>query len=114
MKKISTLLAFLLVNTAFATTVNLSSNKYLCNGNVITQNTAESTLMACKNSKKQTTVDVAHDNDHNHVSGGDSDQIQDDDIQTKDNVFDKISFVNDNKVKMTCYYKNNKLTKCTK
>lgn len=114
MKKTSILLTFLVTNTVFANTVNLSSTKYSCNGNQITQNTAESTLMMCKNANKQTSVDVAHDNDHNHVSGGDSDQIQDDDIQTKDNVFDKISFISDNNIKMQCYYKNNKLTKCTK
>ncbi|MDD3265832.1 MAG: hypothetical protein PHC75_01460 [Burkholderiales bacterium] len=114
MKKTSILLTCLFASTAFAATVNLSSSKYICNGNVITQNTAESTLMTCKNAKKQTSVDVVHNDDHNHVSGGDADQIQDDDVQTKDSVFDKISFVNDNNVQMKCYYKNNKLTKCTK
>lgn len=125
MKKLIGALLVLTTNVVFASTVDLTTAKYSCNSKtrttntvesalIITINTTESALMTCKNAKKHTELDPVNDHSHNRVSGDNSDMIQDDDVQTKNNVFDKISFTNDKNVQMTCYYKNSKLVKCTK
>lgn len=113
MKKLLCLLAIISVNSFASTTVNLNSNKFTCNKQVLTNNSSESMMTAnCKHAQVKTSEDVTAGHNATKISGGGSDQIQDDDATQQDTHYAKISFITDNGIKLRCYFKNGNLQKC--
>ncbi len=76
---------------------------------------SESMLVAnCKNVTVKVSDEVAAGYNATKVSGGGSDQIQDDDATPQDIHYTKISFTADNNQKLRCYFKNGSLQRCKK
>lgn len=113
MKKIFLTLAMISGSALAMTTMNLSTDKVVCHNQVLNKQLSESMIMAnCKSAKKMTKDDVVASHSADKVRGGDSDDIQDDDIQDINAQYDILQFMDDQSRTIKCYFKNSKLTQC--
>ena len=113
MKKIFLILAMISGSALAMTTMNLSTDKVMCNNQVLNNKLSESMILAnCKSAKKMTKDDVVASHNADKVRGGDSDDIQDDDVQDINSQYDILQFMDDQSRTIKCYFKNSQLTKC--